>query len=143
MSFAEKVALKLKTELKIAAKPIEGFEDKDDFLLEMTPNEYLQIMAYKKGLTGRKYYLSWAMEFEQAKKYIPLVKKIEFDKEDFNKKSFENSLSSEGHIAITLKKNMLWHLVIRETSKLESITIGWVIKSVKDFLTKKHQLDSK
>lgn len=143
MNFAEQVALKLKQEYKIKAKPVEGFEHKDNLLLEINSDEIIQMMTYKKGLTGKKYYLSWAMEFNKASPYIPLVRKIEFDKEDFKNNPLEYSLFTDGHVAITTKKNMLWHLVIRETGKLEFITIGWVVKAVGDFLIKKQKVDSK
>jgi hypothetical protein len=136
MSFAEEVAARLKNELKITAKTIYEYEEKNNLILAFTRDEFIQIMAYKRGFTGKKYYLSWAMPMDQARQYLPLVKKIALEKEDVKFNPLEKSIDKRGHIAIAISKKMLLHLVIKETSRLEAITVGWVFKGVRDFAIK-------
>jgi len=136
MSFAEEVAARLKNELKITTKTLLDYEEKENLVLEITRDEFIQIMAYKKGFTGKKYYLSWAMPMEQARHYLPLVKKIALEKEDIKLNPLEKSIDRTGHLAIRISKKMLLHLVIKETTRLEAITVGWVTKGVRDFTIK-------
>jgi hypothetical protein len=143
MSFAEAVVLKLKNDLKLNAKTMYGFEEKANMILEITSDEFFQITAYRKGLTGKKYYLSWVISLDQATTYLPLVKKIAFEKQDFKNNPLEHSIMSDGQMAITLQKNMLLHLIIKETGKLELITVGWVFKGIKEFLSRTEQLRKK
>jgi hypothetical protein len=140
MSFAEEVAARLKNELKMTAKTIYNYEEKENLILAFTRDEFIQIMAYKRGFTGKKYYLSWAMPMEQARQYLPLVKKMALEKEDVKFNPLEKSIDRKGHIAIAISKKMLLHLVIKETSRLEAITVGWVFKGVRDFAVKMHTM---
>lgn len=136
MSFAEEVATRLKKELKITAKIIYDYEEKENLILAFTKDEFIQMMAYKRGFTGKKYYLSWAMPMERARHYLPLVKKIALEKKDFKFNPLEKSIDRKGHLAIAMSKKMFLHLVIKETSRLEAITVGWVVNGVRDFTIK-------